>query len=222
MASLFQRLHNNLQAVIVATMHEKPANFHATADHTEILDKGQGLVGEESPWKSSVMENEEKVPQVFLEIVCNDGEKRASPGWDNEPTGDVSRNVTHKTAPKNLNFSKCAVYTCKEFSWDLTNISISHRVWSENAKFGIRHNSENATRICCLQDPYQSRNTVIFRIIVEYQCARKHTRREPAALFEPYEYSRYFTLLVRTQSSVGSNSAYTQNVASDPIKKSPL
>lgn len=49
MASLFQHLHNNLQAILVAAMHEKPATFHATTDRTEILDAGagQGLVGEE-------------------------------------------------------------------------------------------------------------------------------------------------------------------------------
>lgn len=48
MASLFQ-LDNNHQAILVAVMHEKPANFHATEYRTEILDAGagQGLVGEE-------------------------------------------------------------------------------------------------------------------------------------------------------------------------------
>lgn len=44
-----------------------------------------------------------------------------------------------------------------------------------NAKFEIKRPNSQNPRICCLYDLHHIRNTVIFRIIVEYWCACKCT-----------------------------------------------
>lgn len=140
-------LHNVLQAIHFAAMHDKWATANASTNHNKTLDgsvqQAQVVLKEFSDGKWR-----EKCPAgLFKKMLCDDGETTRP--QDDIVHASVQLEMWAATALcvakllLNLSFFERAVYVSRECCQIPTNVSITHIASWGNAKFGLSFGKSN-------------------------------------------------------------------------------